>query len=374
MMKRLVLTFSFFAVCALIFGQQGDGGTPTGLDYFIKTGKEVPRYNFAQPDVEKLRAEDEVNDALKNGPWRFGFNYSTALDIYNAGSWTTKPNGDQVWLMEVSSDRAKTINLTFSNTAIPEGNELYVYNPEQTFILGKFTQNHIYKGELGAELVPGNTVIVEYFVPAKNTKNLGHVEVSRVTHGYRTAEEFQEKALGSSGSCNMNVNCPDGAAYMNQRNSVVMIVSGSSGFCSGALINNTQFDGTPYVLTANHCNPSATGLANWIFRFNWQSDSCNNPGSSLSFQSLSGSVFRAHREASDFLLVELTGGLSNGTVPQSYSPYFAGWDNGNIAPTSTFSIHHPSGDIKKISFDDHPAVAVQVSGTAVQNNGWRVGW
>src|SRR5690554_3628192 len=305
MMKRLVLTFSFFAVCALIFGQQGDGGTPTGLDYFTKTGTEVPRYNFAQPDVEKLRAEDEVNDALKNGPWRFGFNYSTALDIYNAGSWTTKPNGDQVWLMEVSSDRAKTINLTFSNTVIPEGNELYVYNPEQTFILGKFTQNHIYKGELGAELVPGNTVIVEYFVPAKNTNNLGHVEVSRVTHGYRTAEEFQEKAFGSSGNCNMNINCPDGAPYVNQRNSAVMIVVGSSGICSGALINNTEFDGKPYVLTANHCNPSASNLGNWIFRFNWQSDDCNNPASSPSFQSLPGAAFRAQRVPSDFLLVEI---------------------------------------------------------------------
>ena len=371
MMKRLVLTFSFFAVCALIFGQQGDGGTPTGLDYFTKTGTEVSRYNFAQPDVEKLRAEDEVNDALKNGPWRFGFNYSTALDIYNAGSWTTKPNGDQVWLMEVSSDRAKTINLTFSNTVIPEGNELYVYNPEQTFILGKFTQNHIYKGELGAELVPGNTVIVEYFVPAKNTNNLGHVEVSRVTHGYRTAEEFQEKALGSSGSCNMNVNCPDGAAYMNQRNSVVMLVSGSNGFCTGALINNTQFDGTPYVLTANHCGSNVT---NWIFRFNWQSDNCNNPPSSPSFESLSGAVQRASRQPSDFSLLEITGGLTGGAIPQSHNPYFAGWNNGNAAPSSTIGIHHPSGDIKKISFDDDPAVAVQAMGSSEANSSWSVEW
>lgn len=374
MMKRLVLTFSFFAVCALIFGQQGDGGTPTGLDYFTKTGTEVPRYNFAQPDVEKLRAEDEVNDALKNGPWRFGFNYSTALDIYNAGSWTTKPNGDQVWLMEVSSDRAKTINLTFSNTTIPEGNELYVYNPEQTFILGKFTQNHIYKGELGAELVPGNTVIVEYFVPAKNTNNLGHVEVSRVTHGYRTAEEFQEKALGSSASCNMNVNCPDGAAYMNQRNSVVMLVSGSNGFCTGALINNTQFDGTPYVLTANHCGSNVT---NWIFRFNWQSDNCNNPPSSPSFESLSGAVQRASRQPSDFSLVEITGGLTGGAIPQSHNPYFAGWNNGNAAPTSTIGIHHPSGDIKKISFDDDPAVVTTstINGVTSDPGGvWRVVW
>ena len=34
------------------------------------------------------------------------------------------------------------------------------------------------------------------------------------------------KSFGSSGSCNMNVNCPDGASWVNERNSVVMLVSG----------------------------------------------------------------------------------------------------------------------------------------------------
>src|SRR5690554_8156608 len=112
----------------------------------------------------------------------------------------------------------------------------------------------------------------------------------------------------------MNVNCPDGAAYMNQRNSVVMLVSGSNGFCTGALINNTQFDGTPYVLTANHCGSNVT---NWIFRFNWQSDNCNNPPSSPSFESLSGAVQRASRQPSDFSLLEITGEIGRASCRES---------------------------------------------------------
>jgi hypothetical protein len=47
--------------------------------------------------------------------------------------------------------------------------------------------------------------IIEYYIAPKN--NPGHVQVATVTHGYRTANEFIEKAFGSSGSCNMNVNC-----------------------------------------------------------------------------------------------------------------------------------------------------------------------
>lgn len=371
-MKKFILTLSFLAIYMLIFGQQGDGGTPKGLTYFVKSGIEIANYSFDQPDIDKLKAEDRITDSLKTGPWRFGYNYSTSLDLYNSGTWSTMKNGDKIWIMEISSERAKTINLTFSNTSIPEGNELYVYNPDKSFVLGKFTNKHIYKGELGAELVPGNTVLVEYYVPSMNSDNIGNVEISTVTHGYRSAEEYQTKALGSSGSCNMNVNCSDGEPYQNQRNSAVMLVSGSNGFCSGALINNTQFDGTPYVLTANHCYGS--GVTNWIFRFNWQADDCNNPGNSPSFLSLSGAVERARRTPSDFLLIEITGGLDNGTVPETHTPYFAGWDNGNAAPSSTFGIHHPSGDIKKISFDDDPASSIQAMGSSEANSSWAVVW
>jgi hypothetical protein len=71
--------------------------------------------------------------------------------------------------------------------------------------------------------------------------------------------------------------------------------------------------------------------------------------------------------------VEITGGLVNNTVPLTYSPYFAGWDNSGTNPTSTVSIHHPSGDIKKISFDDAAAAPVTAMGSEAQGC-WGVEW
>lgn len=360
-----------FLFTTITTAQQGDGGSPNGFSFILKKEKSIDVRTFTQPDIEQLRAEDRINDSLRNGPWRFGYNHNVSLDFDNSGTWFANPKGDQIWLLKINAEKAKTINLSFVNTSIPEGNELYVYNEDKSFILGEFNQNHIYDGQLGTELVPGEVVFVEYFIPAINSDNRGNVEISRVTHGYRTAGEFQEKAFGSSGSCNMNVNCPDGSDWVNQRNSAVMLVSGGNGFCSGALINNTLNDGTPYVLTANHCysNP-----ANWVFRFQWQAANCSNPGSSPSFESLSGATLRARRTPSDMCLVEITGGLINGTVPQSHTPYFSGWNNSNTAPTSTVSIHHPSGDIKKISFDDNPASAVQAMGSTEPNSSWQVVW
>jgi len=358
----LVFLFAGFFTSA----QQGDGGKPYGPKNPLPIDKTI---FFQEPDIEALRAEDATTDNTGTAPWRFGFNNETQLNLHNSGSWFELANGNKLWLLKISCKNALTINLTFSNLSIPEGNALYVYNTNKDFILGKFTARHTYQGELGTELIPGSSVIVEYFV-AKNNPT-GSLNIQRVTHGYRTADEFQEKAFGGSGACNMNVNCPDGLPWQPERNSALMLVSGSNGFCSGALINNTLNDGKPYVLTANHCYSNPT---NWIFRFNWQATNCNNPNSSPSFNSISGATLRSRRTPSDFCLVEITGGLESNSVPLNFNPYFAGWNSSNAPPTSSVSIHHPSGDIKKISFDDAPAVSSQAMGSSEPNATWTVEW
>lgn len=363
---KTIVSICFLIVSGFLFSQiQGNGGVPKSFKY-EQLFKNIDSRTFSKPNVEALRAEDALIDHTGTAPWRFGYNNNTNLSLNNSGTWIDLTNGDKIWMLKLTCEQALTVNLTFSNTDIPNGNELYVYNESKDFILGKFTSNHLYEGQLGTELVPGNTAIVEYYV--KKGNNLGNIELSIVTHGYRTAKEFQVKAFGSSGSCNRNVNCPEGAAWTFQRNSVVMLVSGSSGFCSGAMVNNTLNDGKPYVLTADHCysNP-----ATWIFRFNWQSPDCNNPATEPSFQSLSGAVLRARATASDFCLVEITGGLQGNSVPLSYNPYFSGWDNTGITPSSGTGIHHPSGDIKKISFENNPLISTTF-GSCPPNSHWGV--
>lgn len=368
-MKKLLLIISILSISGISFAQQGDGGKPKSEKLSINL-KTIDHFTFQSPDIAALRAEDLINDEADTGPWRFGYNNVSNLTLENSGTWTTLPNGDKIWQIQVTCEDALSVNLTFDNVKIPDGNELYVYNPKKDFILGKFTDYHLYKGELGTELVPGSSAIVEYYVPYSNNGQTYSLNINTVTHGYRTSSEYILKAFGSSGSCNMNVNCIDGAPWVNQRNSAVMLVSGSSGFCSGALINNTLNDGKPYVLTANHCysNP-----ATWIFRFNWESAACAN-GSNPTFQSLSGAVLRSRRTPSDFCLVEITGGLVANTVPSGYSPYFSGWDNSGAIPSTSVSIHHPSGDIKKISFDDNAAVISQGMGSTEANSTWTVVW
>lgn len=366
---KTIYSLFFILLTTHLFAQiQGKGGLPISTKQIIDQ-KAIPLWLYEEPNIAALQAEDALIDDQGIAPWRFGYNNYTNLNTASSGVWYELPNGAKLWMLRVKCQEALTINLTFEQTTIPEGNQLFVYNPSKDFILGAFTQAHIYDGQLGTELLPGQEVTIEYYVAPHN--QIGHVQLATVTHGYRTANEFIEKAFGSSGSCNMNVNCPDGLPWTQQRNSAVMLVSGSSGFCSGALINNTQNDGKPYVLTANHCysNP-----ATWVFRFNWQSTACPNPAASPTFQSLSGAVLRSRRTPSDFCLVEITGGLVNGTVPLDYNPYFSGWDNSGTIPTATVCVHHPSGDIKKIAFDDAAPSISQAMGSSEANSTWTVEW
>jgi len=363
-MKKVILFTILLLSVFINFAQQGDGGKSHVVNSLLLN--QTPIVSFQTPNTKALISEDVARDQTGMYPWRFGFNHLAHTNVLNEGLWVDLKNGDRICLLKIHCPEALTINLSFDNTEIPQGNELYVYNPNKDFILGKFTQYHLYEGQLGTELIPGDEVVIEYYV--KKNNSVGSLNLATVTHGYRTAQQFMEKAFGSSGACNINVNCPQGAPWAQERNGVVMLVSGSNGFCSGSLVNNTLNNGKPYVLTANHCysNP-----ASWIFRFQWQGAGCNNPAASPSFQSLSGAVLRSRNTPSDFCLVEITGGLQGGTVPTAFTPYFNGWDNSGNIPSSAVGIHHPAGDIKKISFENNPLVSTTF-GTCPPNSHWGV--
>ncbi len=198
-----------------------------------------------------------------------------------------------------------------------------------------------------------------------NAKFKGELNLWRVTHGYRDAYGYV-KAFGSSGSCNNNVACPEAIGWEDEIRSACMLVSGGSGFCSGAMINNVNDDGIPYLLNSNHCysDPSS-----WVFWFNWESPTCTNPGSSPPYDALSGALLRARNSASDFCLVELNDRPQNNGI----DVFYAGWNRQNAALSSSVGIHHPAGDIKKISFDNDAYISDIIILLPMHIGEWMIG-
>ncbi len=370
-MKKYILFLLHLLLVVLTanisFAQLSQGGKPYSFNKFFQPSRPVKFENMPAVDIAALRAEDAINDQNK-GPFRFGYNHYTSFNLNNSGVWTVLSNGDRLWQLGIKSEGALSLNLAFDNFYLPQGANLFIYTADKKYVTGAFTnKNNDASGMFATDLLAGEALILEYYEPATVSGD-GHLNLFRVTHGYRSVEEYAAKSFGDAGSCQINVNCTLGANWQNEKQGVVCLVVGGSEFCTGSLVNDVPQDGIPYVLTANHCSGS-NDWATWVFRFDWEAPGCSNPGASPTSQSLNTSTLRARDAGSDFCLVEITGGLSGGTVPAGYIPYFNGWSNVNTPATSVVGIHHPSGDIKKIS----EALNATVSSTYSGADCWKIG-
>lgn len=353
-MKKLLLIVAFL-ISLQGFAQISHGGSPLS---FNKNLTAAPVYTTPTINIQPFIDEDAITDKHKDIAWRFGIEQFVNLNLTNSGIWEILSNGDRIWRLKIKSPDAKTINLNYSSFQLPVGATFFVYNKSQ--VLGSFTsQNNKVSGEFSTSLLKGDNVILEYFEPL-SVKGQGTIRVSSIVHGYRDLFS-QLKGFGSSGACNINAIC-DTTFWGNEiRSAVMLLTSGNSRFCSGSLVNNVLQDGTPYVLSANHCTPSS----NNIFMFNYQSATCSPSVDGQITQTISGCTVRANDGPSDFFLVELSS-----TPPASYNVFYAGWSNVNVSPTSGTGIHFPALDVKKISHDDD--LIIESGYYASGNDHWEV--
>ena len=362
-MKRKLLL-----ICALVVASFSSKAQTTDLGGPVswKSDIRIDQINYEVMrgfDAAAVAAEDAINDENKSQPWRFGYKYETNFSLENSGTWETLADGSKLWRLGITCEGAITINLLLEDMHIPAGASLYLFDKDKSNKIGAYTsRNNREDGELGTEMIYGENMIVEYHEPA-NVAGQGSLTISSVVHGYRTLTYIQNeltRALNSSGNCNIDVNCPLGDLWKNQIRSVAMIVVNGNGACTGALINNTCDDGTPYFLTANHCLGGST--SNWAFRFNWEvaegdpTLSCattTNTASSYNLssahdQTANGATLLASSGDSDFALLEIDNMDVSDAI--NWGLFYAGWDNTDVqgAVTEAIGIHHPSGDIKKI--------------------------
>lgn len=369
-MKKIfvaLLAVSFLA--PQINAQVSHGGQPLNWE-LADLENTVSFVRTPELDMETIAAEDAENDQYKEFGFRFGIEHAVNLNTATDGAWTTVDK-KHVWRLGIQSPNAKGISVLFEEFDIPKGANLFIYDEEKTHFIGSF--NHTNKqanGMLATTLVYGEKIIVELQVPSKYAPSSVSVKIGQIVHAYRGLdskfEELKQLArgpFGSSGSCNIGINCPEGDDWQVEKKSVALIASGGSAVCSGALINNTANDGFPYFLTANHC--LGGGVGNWTFYFNHEASasSCNG-NSGPTNNSVSGATLLASNGGSDFALLEINNGNS---IPANFNAEWAGWDNtdNESAVTAATGIHHPSGDLKKICHDTDGPYHDNVQGAAV---------
>ncbi|MGV8113260.1 MAG: T9SS type A sorting domain-containing protein [Lentimicrobium sp.] len=353
----LILSLGFIFMPFDTFAQRSFGGIPAGLKE-MKHHTGLPVLKVNGPDVMELLREDENREPFT--PERMGVSIPVDLTMRNSGNWRRLDNGDRLWQLKIQASSAAGLGLYFRNFHLAPGASLYVYSEDGSHVIGAFTSgNNRRDGFFATEVVKGDCVIIEFLEPSGVIGN-SDFTIEEILFVYRPVifpgdrPELDDR----SGSCQVNTACSEGDEWREQIKSVIRIQI-KNGFvaywCTGTIMNNTAADYSPYVLTADHCAKSPGGsyataedVSKWLFYFRYETVGCENASVEAN-KSLLGarkiaSSSPLDNNGSDFYLV-----LLNENIPPAYEPFYAGWDVAGSPSPSGVSIHHPSGDVKKIS-------------------------
>ena len=321
-------------------------------------------------DLDAILSEDQSRDS--NAPIRYAFDFDVDINLFENASVENLDNGDKIWRLRVESDEAIGMKLYFNEFYLPKGSSLLIYNSDYDMVVGPltFADNHEDQ-QFSHRLIKGDFLTLEYHEPYE-VFDSALINISKVYHAYKDILGFYESS-DRDRNCGENVVCDDGE-FEDQINSVIFLDMGGY-ICSASLINNTSFDLTPYVLTANHCidtnlndsNPAPTGVHNYYtFYFNHQSSSCSNSNGYYN-NSRTGSTVRASYYYSDVALLEM-----DYSPASSFNAYYAGWSKSTSTPQISAGIHHPGGDPKKINYDNNQYASSD--GWYSSNTHWRLSW
>ncbi len=374
-MSNKFLTGLFFIVTVAAQGQLNSGGTPWSFN--LDTPQPLPvDLVLAAPDLDAVAAED----LLYPVPFRFAINLPVNAGISpQLAVGSGQMANDSIWLFTIQSPGAKALTVYFDRFNIPPGGRLYLYNRERSNLLGAFTDLNNNDAEVfSTALIPGDQITLEYNMPAQ-TSGFPMLHISEIAYAYRGVPELTDRTgFGSSGLCEVNIHCEEGDLWQDQQKGVARIgvkKGGSTYWCSGSLMNNTRQDKTPYLLTADHCGKGAkpSDYNQWIFYFNYNSPTCEDPPIEPGFRALTGAEVKSKAGdvfigGSDFLLL-----LLNQTVPDTFDVWFNGWNREDISSPYGVGIHHPMGDIKKISTFTAPLISANWDENGEMTH-WQVTW
>ena len=358
-LKR-ILFIAFCLLSPVVTGQISYGGHPLPLHTEAAARAIGPAAGFfvEMPSFDKQaalwRAAQEQSQFKSI---EFAHKFHVHLRPDNSG--ITFTSGDRkVWRIGLRSRGAYSLNILFSRFRLPAGASVFVYNADQTEILGSYThENNTELNLLPVQPIGGEELIVEYQEPF-DAAFKGEIEIGEVNHDFRGIFRAAEPGDPVQ-SCHPNLLCyPED---IQPGSGVVLLIVNGTTLCTGVLVNNTAEDGSPYLLTATHCineDYSAAFLAHRRYDlmagsivafFNYNSPLCSTDIRGPLQMTLASADSVLISEDHDISLLKL-----KQAPPKEYQPYYLGWNAGS-APAGPFhGLHHPNAGIKKVAVDNGP--------------------
>lgn len=363
MHKFLLMVAGILILHGICSGQISEGGRP--LKSLLLKSAQIPVAEM--PVVNNSSLKKQAVQDFQSSPVLKSFQFATPFEVnyntQNSGEWTTAPDGTQVWQLKIHSKGAKSLNLIFDHFLLPNGARLFLYNENENYYLGAFTSfNNKSSGKFAVSPVAGDELVVQYELPAAYSRGKDF-EITYVNHDFvGILKADDRRPLNKvAGACNVDVNCDIGSRWEDIRDAVCRLIVHGKEICTGTLINNTAEDQKPYIISAAHCYDDWSYAETTVYAFNYESPYCA-PLDGDPSNSISGAVMKAKYDSLDFALVEMSL-----VPPPEFRPYYAGWDHSATLPDSSLTIHHPQGDIKKISFDYNSPVISDFNSNYISN-------
>ncbi|MEE2912461.1 MAG: hypothetical protein VX436_01510, partial [Planctomycetota bacterium] len=325
----------------------------------------LPLISIDSLDYAALFVEDSNREQM-GLPSRFAVPTATSITPATHGLWQKLSDDKMRWTCRVRCDNALTMNLGFGRYEMPQSGSMTIMDPSGDFRIRPFTAlDNRSHGELWTPVVPSNEAIIEIVINRSEKKLVSrNLELTSINAGYRWLRSGENR--GSSESCNVDVMCETGDAWWNEIPSVGVYTLSGYLTCSGAMINNTAEDLTPYFLTANHCGVTSSSDSSIVVYWNHQNSFCRegtasgNNGNGNYSQFTSGSTMRATRSYTDFTLTELSS-----TPNPAWGVTYSGWSRSSSTSGVGAGIHHPECAEKRISIPDYSSASGEY---------WNVNW
>ncbi len=350
----LLLIFSSLFLYGNVWSQISAGGFPKDIVHLKSTVTpviEMPDFDF-ESAKKSATVQQTGNNDLK--PFKFAHAFEVSLTPENSGEWFITNDGIYCWKLKIRSKGAKSINLIFDNFKLPDNARLFIFNEGENSVLGAFTSaNNKVSGKFAVSPIVGDEITIQYEITSKLLNDIPF-EIIRVNHDFIGILKSDDRRPleKPAGECNIDINCESGDEWNDVKNAVCRMIVDGVEICTGSLINNTNEDQKPYIISAAHCYNEWEYAETTVYVFNYESPFCA-PLDGDPINSVSGAIMKAQSDSMDFSLVELSL-----IPPPDFRPYYAGWERSVELRDSSVSIHHPMGDIKKIAFDnDSPEIS-----------------
>lgn len=380
MIYRKISLFCFLVLSQWSFSQvlthyYEEGNVPDSIQKIME--KTISPIIHIQPP-------SDINEHLKNdslrtqnsidAPYHFGIGIDVSYCLKD-GVWTEVENG-RIWSVKLVSEGAKSLNFVLDALSLPPGGNMEIINKDGTVVFGPVTPISIPNNRtFRSDIIKGDEVTIYLFEP-KAHRGESSITITRVVYGFR--ENFGDnshRSLVASSECNIDVACRP--SYLEYSKAIARVLTDST-TCSAALIMSTDYSFKPYILTGFHCiDTDSNGVLSlaekaavndWIIQFQFKRENCGQ--STLSnVINYYGAIFRAAWKPTDFALVEIND--SNQDPLENYDLMWLGWDRTGNVPTGGACLHHPCGDVMKISISDDAFISTQYNHQGA-NNHWKV--